>query len=140
VTENVQVSLITGLCAAIPTTLAILVAAKSQGKKLDTQTKLAESSAVATEEVKQTLATNTAATTDKLQTLTVQGDAIHTLVNSNMGAQLKVAAVALRRIATMTKDPGDVGIALEAERLFADHVAKQAVVDSKTPPPAPAGP
>jgi len=56
---------------------------------------------------------------------------IHTLVNSNMGVQLRISAGALRRIADLTKDPADVRIADEAERLAMDHESKQHTVDVK---------
>lgn len=55
---------------------------------------------------------------------------IHTLVNSNMGAQLKIGAIALRRIAIITKDAADIEAAKVAEDLLAEHVRKQAIVDS----------
>ena len=81
--------------------------------------------------VKTTLAETTAETTKQIAHLTVVGEATHTLVNSNMGAQLRISAVALRSLADITKKPRDVAIADEAERLLADHMAKQAVVDEK---------
>ncbi len=56
--------------------------------------------------------------------------AIHTLVNSNMGAQLKVSAVALRRVAEYSSHPDDVAAADMAERQLRDHEAKQATVDA----------
>ena len=75
------------------------------------------------DEVKTTLAEQTAATSHKL-------DDIHTLVNSNMGTQLKLNSVLARRLADL---PGateaDRTAATDAERMYNDHVAKQAVVD-----------
>jgi hypothetical protein len=59
------------------------------------------------------------------------GEAIHTLVNSNMGAQLKIAAVALRRLADNTTHPDDVAAAVLAEKLLHEHEIKQASVDAK---------
>ena len=56
---------------------------------------------------------------------------IHTLVNSNMGAQLKISAIALRRVADLTKHPNDVAAADVAEKLLDEHEAKQATVDKK---------
>ncbi len=58
-------------------------------------------------------------------------DSIHTLVNSNMGTQLKIAAVAIRRVATMTNHADDMAAADLAEKLLAEHMHKQAVVDAK---------
>ena len=68
---------------------------------------------------------NLASTENKAQT-----NEIHTLVNSNFAIQLKVSAAALRRVADLTKDPADAKIAVEAEQLMQNHVAKQTVVDN----------
>jgi hypothetical protein len=58
-------------------------------------------------------------------------EAVHVLVNSNMGAQLRISATALRRVAKMTTDPADEKIAEQAEKLLHEHEKKQAVVDNK---------
>lgn len=58
------------------------------------------------------------------------GQDTHTLVNSNMGAQLKISSVALRRLADLTKDAVDIKVANAAEALLEEHVAKQAQVDA----------
>lgn len=63
-------------------------------------------------------------------------EAVHTLVNSNMGIQLQLTMAALRRLAVVTKDPSDIVAADEAEKLWHDHQAKQASVDTM-PNPAP---
>jgi len=81
-------------------------------------------------EVKDTLADNTDATNKQLKEISNTGKAVHTLVNSSMSAQLKISAVALRRIAVISKDQEDVKAADLAERLFHEHEVKQAVVDS----------
>jgi len=78
--------------------------------------------AVKTEEVKQALEVSAHSADKKL-------DAIHTLVNSSMGAQLKIAAVALRRIAMITKLKEDEVAAEEAELLLGAHEKKQSIVD-----------
>jgi len=54
---------------------------------------------------------------------------IHTLVNSNMGVQLRVNWLQARRIADMTKLPSDIELANEAERLYNQHQLKQAQID-----------
>jgi hypothetical protein len=74
-------------------------------------------------EVKSDLKISDARTATKL-------DDIHTLVNANMGAQLKISSVALRRVADLTEHPEDEAAAVVAERLLAEHENKQAVVDS----------
>lgn len=59
-----------------------------------------------------------------------QADAVHTLVNSAMATQLRLTAQALRRVADLTKDDKDNGVADEAERLLASHMAKQNALDA----------
>lgn len=67
-------------------------------------------------------------------------EAVHTLVNSNMGTQLRITAVALRQVANMTPvEPSSLknaalDAASNAETLLADHNAKQATVDAANPP------
>ena len=63
------------------------------------------------------------------KTITVV-EKIHTLVNSNMGGQLRVNMLQARRIAELTKLPSDVELATESERLYNEHMAKQKIVDS----------
>jgi hypothetical protein len=58
------------------------------------------------------------------------GEATHTLVNSNMGAQLLLSKTALQRIADLTHDQADIQAAETAVRMYAEHQAKQAVVDA----------
>jgi hypothetical protein len=99
----------------------------------------AEVAAARVEEVSETLRSSTAAAAAgaaaqdrKLDGLAVVARSTHTLVNSERGALLKVAAVALRRLARAadaTRD--DVEAADEAERLYADHQAKQSDVDAQ---------
>lgn len=91
------------------------------------------------EEVKQVLAETTAIADEKLTELTKitlatqkQGEAIHTLVNSNMGIQLKISAVALRRIADMTQHTDDIKAAQVADDALAEHNKKQEIVDKST--------
>jgi hypothetical protein len=84
-----------------------------------------------TEAVRQALATSDNSTNIKLDSLAVSSDKIHTLVNSNMGVQLRISASALRRVADFSKDPKDERIAEEAERLAQDHESKQHKVDEK---------
>ena len=82
----------------------------------------AETAAAEREEVKKTLADNGDVSNKKL-------DDIHTLVNSNMSIQLRISALALRRVADLTKDPRDADAADEAEKGFHEHEAKQRIVD-----------
>lgn len=84
----------------------------------------------ATELVKETLAQNTQATDGKLAGLADVAAKTHLLVNSAMAAALKSTAVALRRIAEITKDPADLQAAEVAELASGEHAVKQAAVDA----------
>lgn len=87
----------------------------------------ASKAAVEVEKVSETSAINDRKMDDQTRKL----DAVHTLVNSNMGVQLRVGAVALRRVAELTKHPDDRAAAELAEKLLAEHETKQAKVDSR---------
>lgn len=69
----------------------------------------------------------------KVQTISKSTDAVHTLVNSNMGVQLEISEIALGRLAKL---PGaskeDIAAWEKARNLLAAHVANQAIVDSKS--------
>ncbi len=90
---------------------------------------------VATQQVQQTLSVATASTDQKLTDIATITDKTHILVNSNYGASLMATLLALRQVARLTQDPVDKKAAdaavLEAERLYADHQAKQGIVDIK---------
>jgi hypothetical protein len=62
--------------------------------------------------------------------------ATHTLVNSAYGASLRTALLALRQVALLTTDPVAKGVAevavVEAQKLYDEHMAKQAQVDAAT--------
>ncbi len=89
----------------------------------------------ATQQVQQTLAASTASTERRLSAISDVTDKTHILVNSNYGASLMATLLALRQVARLTHDPVEKRAAeaavLEAERLYADHQAKQGVVDVK---------
>ena len=91
----------------------------------------AKEAAAEVKEVKVALKETTANTDAKLDNIAKVGEAVHTLVNSSMSAQLKISAVALRRIAEMTRHPEDDAAAQLAEKLDREHTVKQAVVDAK---------
>lgn len=80
-------------------------------------------------EVKQTLSEATTATDTKLEELAVTADATHTLVNSNMGVQLRLNAELSRWKALQTGKPADAEAADLAEKLLREHELKQADVD-----------
>ena len=60
------------------------------------------------------------------------GEKTHSLVNSRMGAQLKLTAIATRRLAEIYPDNKvDVEAARLAKEILEDHELKQAMVDSE---------
>lgn len=81
--------------------------------------------------VREDLKVSDKATSTKLDEISKVGEKTHTLVNANMGAQLKISAVALRTIATLQRTPHTVAAAELAEKLLQEHEAKQASVDAK---------
>lgn len=96
--------------------------------KLNTQ---AAKAAVAAGEVKQNLESTTKIADKKLDDIAKVGEAVHVLVNNNMGIQLKISAVALRRIANMNKDSKEDQMAAKlAEAALKDHEKRQAELDS----------
>jgi hypothetical protein len=107
-------------------------AAKDAAEKVS---EVAATAVVAAKSVKD-VASNLEASDKKQDT---KLDAIHTLVNSNMGAQLKLTAVYAREVANLKKNSPDAdaaeSLAVEAEKLLAEHEAKQKVVDAKVEPP-----
>lgn len=59
------------------------------------------------------------------------GESIHILVNSSMSAQLKIAMIALKRIAALTHGAEDESAAEQAEKLYHEHEQKQGLLDAK---------
>lgn len=90
-----------------------------------------EAVAVKVEEAKQALEASDSKTEESLEELKKTGDSTHVLVNSQMSWQLKISAVALRRIADLTKDPEDDAAAELAEKALLEHDAKQKKADDK---------
>jgi len=72
----------------------------------------------------------------RLESVAKTTESVHILVNSSMSAQLRISALALRRIAGMTSNKTDIEAAELAERLFQDHERKQQRVDDKSDLPA----
>jgi len=69
-------------------------------------------------------------TASKIDKIARVSESTHILVNSNMGIQLRINAVATRRLALMTGEKDDTEAANLAERLYLEHQTKQAIVDS----------
>jgi uncharacterized protein (TIGR02588 family) len=82
------------------------------------QNQKAKEVAVKVAEVKTTLETTSEVNTHKL-------DEIHTLVNGAMASQMKISAVALRRVADLSKHADDIAAAELAEKTYRDHMSKQ---------------
>lgn len=68
--------------------------------------------------------------TVKLKKIDKTADKVHILVNSSMSLQLKDKMTALKRVAELTKKESDIAEAAEAEKLWQEHEARQAIVDS----------
>lgn len=58
-------------------------------------------------------------------------DVIHTLVNSQMGEQLRIAMVSAKTLASVKPSKANMQLALDAELKWRDHETKQAKVDAK---------
>lgn len=59
------------------------------------------------------------------------GEAVHVLVNSKMLTQLRISAVALRRVADLTGDPDDRQAAILAEQEYRAQQARQRALDEQ---------
>lgn len=82
-------------------------------------------------QVKRTLEEATEEQSGRLDSIQKTGQLTHDLVNSASLVQLKLYAVAARRIADLTKDPADAEAATVAERLYHDHEAKAVLATRK---------
>lgn len=115
---------ILGFCGVVTVSLLGMVKANETSDKVaDAADKVAE--------VKVDLAKTSAITEKKLDKIEETGEKVHTLVNSNMGVQLKLNAALASRIAEMTKDPEDIKAAALAQTLLHEHEAKQTLVDQE---------
>ncbi len=85
--------------------------------------------AVKAEEVKEALSRTVTDNGERLDRISNVGKATLTLVNNAMAMQLKVNMLLARELAAAKKDDSYVAAAEEAERLYVDHMAKQAKVD-----------
>lgn len=112
---------------------AVRLAAESASEKVAEVAITAEGAAKLVAQVATTADEATRDTAAKLDGLALVADKTHSLVNSNMGTQLRISAVALRRIADLTNEGEDKNIADAAEALLAEHLAKQAQADARRP-------
>jgi len=98
--------------------------AKIAAVKVEQATAMIQESAVQTEMKLAKIAQVT-------QDTNATGEKIHILVNSNMAKALKAVAIALRTVATLRDTPENEKAAQDAEDIYADHEAKQRLVDGK---------
>ncbi len=95
----------------------------------------AEESKAAAEQVASVLKATTDSSDARIEKLTKVTNDTHTLVNSNMGVQLRLNKVVTRRLANLTKDTpegeADEKAAALAESMLSEHEAKQAIVDAQ---------
>lgn len=117
------------LGTAVSGVIAVFVAKANANAK--TAAIAADDAALKVDEVKEDLRENTVASAQSMADLKKVTKDVHTLVNANMGAQLKISALALRRVADLTKHQDDVAAAELAEQLLTAHNEKQAVVDKR---------
>ena len=117
--------LLTAINTTVQVVAPIWLNSHQEARSRETSVKVAE--------VKRTLETSNEATDDKLKNLAIVAHSTHLLVNSNLNAQLKISAVALRRLAIISKDADDIAAAELAEKLLHEHEAKQKQVDAIPP-------
>lgn len=131
VLQPAQATQVLGFCSLIAVSLLSLLQGTKAARKVEDVAIAARVSARKVD--------NLTAVAEHTQTVT---NATHVLVNSNMAAQMKIAEVALRRVAELTRHPDDIAAADLAERTYLEHQKKQVVVDAGpllpavTPPPA----
>lgn len=126
------------IVGAVVTVILAIIQVWGQHRMKETIEKTGKDAAIKVAEVKSTLQVTTEKQAEKLEDIARKGDeniligkANHVLLNSNMAAQLKISAVALRRIADLTKGSGDDEAAILAEKLLEEHDAKQSELDTK---------
>lgn len=86
--------------------------------------------AIKVEAVKKDLEVTTVTNNANIKEIRVTGEKVHKLVNSAMGAQLKLGAELSRWKANQTKLPVDFVAADLADEKHADHERQQAAVDA----------
>ncbi len=132
VSDNVQIAtmLFGFLGTAFTAWIGYLMARLN--KKADDAAEKVHQVAVATTEVKNTLAQSTDGFNHKLDSIAEIADKTHTLVNSAMGTQLRLHAETAEALAS--EQPHNkvfAAAAKEAKKLLKEHEAKQRIVDRK---------
>lgn len=91
----------------------------------------ADKAVVETKEVKEKLEASESKSDSILKNISNTSNDIHTLVNSNMGVQLKITMLLADRVANLTKEPLDYEAANVAHQAYDEHMKKQAVVEER---------
>lgn len=112
-----------------------LAARKTAANVADVKTALGVSDEKV-EEVKNNLVVSEQKTTAQLTSIAKVAADTHTLVNSNFGVQLRLNMELSRWKADQTKLTADIDAANSAQKLYEEHMAKQATVDAKPAEPA----
>ncbi len=133
--DNVLIvnALLTFLSTCFTGVMAFLIAKLNRGQ-ITAATKVDEAArivAVQVENVKQAVGLRNSVLDGKLVGLAQIAQSTHILVNSSFAAQLRISALALRRIAAMTGHSDDIEAADVAERLHREHEQKQYMIDAK---------
>lgn len=139
ISDAVTVTTITGILGLITTiftgimafmTVKLNIKASAAATAVDGVRIKAEEAASMVNDVKVKLASSTDNVNGKLEEISKVGKAVHALVNSAMTAQLKINAIALRRLAFVTNNPEDAAAADVADNLLKEHLAAQPVTPS----------
>ena len=117
----VNIVSILGFCSVVVVSLLGMIKANETSEKVG--------------EVKTDLAKSNELHGSELTKIKETGEKVHTLVNSNMGVQLRLNATLSRRVADLTTDYEEKRLATKAaelaESLLTEHEGKQAIVDRK---------
>ena len=129
--NTILLSLVALVTAMTPILLAMINKKQAKALANSEETKVATVEAAAkVEDVKRDLQTQGASVDKQMAEIARVGVDTHTLVNNNMGAQLKLGADLSEFKATTTGKAEDIAAAKLARALYDEHVKKQAIVDS----------
>ena len=119
------------LLLQIVTAVGVIVVAFINFRTKASMEKSAKAQAVGVAEVKETLSTTNAAQSAKLDDMAKVADRTELLCNHAHEEALQMVATTARAKANITHDPVDIVAADLADRMLAEHKAKQARVDAK---------
>lgn len=102
-----------------------------QYQQAKVETTRALEAALNVKKVKEALQISDIKTNGKLNDIKETGETVHKLVNANMGAQLKISYLALKRVAELTQNEDDIAARDIAKKLLEEHEEKQRMVDAE---------